>query len=513
MKTENRRSPLVILELDGGDPRLITRWAREGYLPTIAAMMRDGCWGTIVSEEQIAEHGTELSLFSGVSRSQHGCHYFRQLKAGTYDLEPFAARQTGVPPFWSYLSGQGKKVAIIDADETYLVRGLPGIQISNWATHLAPFPSLPACAEPEALLNDVHRIFGPQMLIPEFAPSNSLRQDGRACRRFLERTEKKGMLCRFLLAQDDFDLVVVGFFEAHTGGHRFWKYRPELQLTGTPDHSLSHGIRDLYQAIDRQMGLLLAELPGDANVFVVSPYGMEDQYPTTDLIEAFCRRLGYQATARGATSLRDPVGLFRAIVPEGVRVAISRWLPMKLQERLLADRFRGVANWQKTVAFAIPSLYTSFLYVNVHGREPEGIVEPGEDYHLVLDRLEADLKQLIDPVTGRPAIQKITRTAGTFTGDPPDKLPDMFVEWEPGRHFMKSVTHPRAELTQPRPAYFRESYHLLNGFVAAAGPSIRGKGAIGDLSLLDLVPTFLSLMGQPVPREMVGRVVDSIITG
>lgn len=325
--------------------------------------------------------------------------------------------------------------------------------------------------------------------------------------RLLKRIEKKGALCRHLLLRNQFDLVFAGFFESHTAGHRFWTYRPGVQAE---ESELTHAIRDVYQALDRQMGLLLAELPAEANVFIISCFGMEDYYPTTGLIEAFCRQLGYQAAPEPAPPSLKPLPLARRMIPETWRAAIGNYLPLRIQERLLADQFRNSTNWEKTTAFAIPSLYTSFLRVNLQGREPQGIVQPGADYEAVLERLEDDLKQLIDPQTGRAAVQRIVRTADWFDCGPPESLPDMFVEWQPARHYMQRVVHPKAELVQQKLGYHRDSYHSNNGFIAAMGPSIQKRGEMGDVSLLDLAPTFLSLMGEAIPERMTGRPIEAI---
>ncbi|HLB46331.1 MAG TPA: alkaline phosphatase family protein [Anaerolineales bacterium] len=513
MTIDTRNSPLVILGIDSADPGLLARWTREGYLPTLAAVMQRGCWGTIESAEQVTEQGTELSLFSGVSRARHGYYHFRQLKTGTYDLQAFSPWDTNVLPFWTHLRGTGKQAAVIDAAEARPVKGLPGLQLLNWATHQPAIPTLPPAAEPAALLDDARRLFGPQMFISEFKLNSSIAEDRRARRRFLERIEKKGRLCRALLARDRFDLIVIEFFEAHTGGHRFWQHRPELQAGGTPDGELTHAIRELYQAIDRQLGLILAELPGAANVVIYSPYGMWDTYPTGGLLEDFCRQLGYQAAPQPAAPSLTPTARLRRALPESARLAISHRLPKRVQERLLVDGFRASANWPATTAFAIPGLYTGFVFVNLRGRGPQGTVEPGRDYEAVLDRLEADLTQLTDPHTGKPAIRRIARTVEAFGGGPPVQTPDLFVEWEPGRHFVERVMHPRAALTQQRPGYYRGSYHSFKGFVIAAGPAVKARGAIGRVSLLDLAPTFLTLLGESVPPEMTGQVMGAMISG
>lgn len=69
---DTQSSPLATLALDAGDSDFIERWVREGYLPTIASIMKRGSWGKIAGPEHICEHGKWLSALSGVSRGDHG---------------------------------------------------------------------------------------------------------------------------------------------------------------------------------------------------------------------------------------------------------------------------------------------------------------------------------------------------------------------------------------------------------------------------------------------------------
>lgn len=512
MAIDTKTSPLVILGFEVGDPDSIERWAREGALPTIASIMKRGCWGRTTGPELICGQGVGLSLFSGVSRSEHGYYYFRQLKPGTYDLQCISARDADTLPFWSHFRGREKKVAIIDAPDIYALDGIPGVQLANWATLQAKEARLPPSAEPAGVLHDVRQLIGQQIEIDGFRAESSFSEDQLAFRLLMKRIEKKGALCRYLLSRNSYDLVVAMFSETHVAGHRFWNYRPEAQPNGTATkkHTLANAIPDTYRAIDRQLGVLLEQVPNEANVVIISLFGMKDHYPTTGLIEAFCRQLGYQAPSEPTLRSLSPLALARWAMPQPWRTTLSHLLPEERRERLLADQFSSTTNWERTTAFAIPSLNTSFVWVNLRGREPAGVVEPGAEYGALLDRLEADLKRLVDPHTGDPAVEQVTRTVEAFGGAPPVSLPDLFVEWNAHAHFMQRIVHPRAELVQLKQRYHRGSYHSFSGFVAAAGPSIQGRGAVGSMSLLDLCPTFLSLMGEPVPPTMSGKVIGSI---
>ncbi|MBU6435722.1 MAG: alkaline phosphatase family protein, partial [Nitrospirae bacterium] len=124
MAKDIKTPPLVIFGLDGGDAGFIQEWAQEGYLPTIASIMQRGCRGEISGPELMSTQGAWLSLFSGVSRSEHGYYYNRQLMPGTYDLRNVSVHDTHVLPFWSRLLNGSKKVAIIDALEAEPLPGL-----------------------------------------------------------------------------------------------------------------------------------------------------------------------------------------------------------------------------------------------------------------------------------------------------------------------------------------------------------------------------------------------------
>ena len=124
-----------------------------------------------------------MSLASGVPRSHHGYHYFRQLKPGTYDLENVTGADINVVPFWSHLRGN-KRVAVDDVPDAFPIKDLSGIQLAGWAAHNPPeFPS----AEPASLLREVRRIFGPQMKIHEKLRS-SIEDDRKLYRQLMQVT-------------------------------------------------------------------------------------------------------------------------------------------------------------------------------------------------------------------------------------------------------------------------------------------------------------------------------------
>lgn len=498
------RRPLIVLGIDAGDPDFLMRWAREGQLPTLSGIMQRGAWGRTGGAELISEHGVWVSIFSGISRRDHGYFYFRQLEPGTYDLHTVTGLDVDAPPFWTRLDPNGRRFAVVDIPDYDPIAGLPGIQLAHWATHNNWDPDhFVTAAEPPELLEEVSRRFAPRLVTVENHDS-TVAEDRRILEELLARVEMKGAACRALLERGPFDLVATVFAETHTANHQFWRYRSEIDPDPSVDPLLRRAIRDIYTAVDREIGLLLERLPNESNVLVLSSVGMEDDFPATGLIEEFCRSFGYQASPPPGARSRRPMDWARRLVPERTRVALSRRLSREARERLLASQFRASTDWSRTRAFTLPSAYTSFVRVNLRGREPSGIVAAGGEYEALLDEIEAGLATLVDPESGQPAVVGTTRTTAAFGCDPHPTLPDLWVDWKPGR-FLRRVVHPGGELVQNRPDFYRRSDHGRQGFFAAVGPEIAARGDVGEVDLLDLAPTMLALLGEPPAARMQGR--------
>ncbi len=71
-------------------------------------------------------------------------------------------------------------------------------------------------------------------------------------------------------------------------------------------------------------------------------------------------------------------------------------------------------------------------------------------------------------------------------------------------------SYPGGELTQSPCEFHRGSDHSQFGFVTAAGPGIERRGDIGELSPLDLVPTWLANLGVEPSEELPGSPVPGM---
>ena len=490
--------PLLVIGLDAGDPNLMLQWAAEGHMPALASILKRGCHGKTGGPELLSEHGVWLPLFSGISRGTLGFYYFRQLKPGTYELEQVTGFEIQAAPFWKRL--KENNLFIMDVPEIFPVPGLRGIQLFNWAPHFgwkSNHPAFQILSEPSDAVKKIEDQFGSP--IPLLENSNSTQKEDENIYNVLkQRIDQKGKICRHVMTTQSMDVAVVVFTESHLAGHQFWKYRNN-------QHSLTNAIRDVYEQIDREIESLMQVMPPSTNTMVVSSVGMEDFYPNLQLTEAFTRQLGYQATPDAARFTFHPMAMARKLLPQKWRIGMSRFLSRDTRERLLSDQFRDSTDWSKTKAFSVPVLFNGLIRINLKDREPVGTVAPGAEYEHLLDQIEEDLQKLTDARTGEPAVSEIFRPGILYGASPPPVFPDLWVLYRPSTQLRDLTLHPKTELRQSAPEFFRDSDHSHVGFFAACGPSVAARGDVGEVSVLDLAPTFLYLTGQRPEEHMKGR--------
>ena len=182
-------------------------------------------------------------------------------------------------------------------------------------------------------------------------------------------------------------------------------------------------------------------------------------------------------------------------------MAAARGLPRATEEPTEPTRLTpDLIDWSRTVAWGEGGYYCR-LFLNVEGREPEGVVSP-DDYERVRSELKEKLEALGDD-QGRPI--------GTVAHRPED----LYAEAAGSRPTFSSTSatstggasarsgtgtvHVFENDTGPDDAnHAHEGLYVLvaDGVPAGPGP---------QRALHDVAPTLLELLGEPVPAEMEGQ--------
>jgi predicted AlkP superfamily phosphohydrolase/phosphomutase len=325
-----------------------------------------------------------------------------------------------------------------------------------------------------------------------------------------------------LMERTQWELFVCGLPESHDAAHFLWRYHDPSHDEHDPDGpvELKRGMRTIMERVDRAVADMIARIPSDATILLVSATGMEPIPRGVCASETFLERGGWlkrvhawsPGPGSGRGLLRLGRSVFRSAVPLGVRRAIARSAP-RTRYRLVQATALSDIDWRATKAFLLRSHQTTNVRVNLLGREPAGIVRPGEEYDHLLAEITDAAFELIDADTGELAVANVVRT-DRITGSPVgDVLPDLIIVWKP--RSPKRLSSTRLGMIDVVWNDRRSGEHTAAGFVVAAGPSITpsGRAELSDevRPYVDIAPTVLRLLGVDVPDRMTGCAIEELV--
>jgi predicted AlkP superfamily phosphohydrolase/phosphomutase len=184
---------------------------------------------------------------------------------------------------------------------------------------------------------------------------------------------------------------------------------------------------------------------------------------------------------------------------------------------------------------AIPYLDPQHVWINLAGREPDGIVAP-DQYEATREAVIDALRNVRDPQTGEAPIAVAARREDLgVEGKAQERAGDVLFFLRPGyttwdgtigslRHheaspevasgpLVTAATEVVGHHTPHLPNARLEGFH--NGAMTLfAGPGVRqGQRRPRPIRLVDLAPTTARLLGVPAPRDNEGRALDDIAGG
>ncbi|MGE0460578.1 MAG: alkaline phosphatase family protein [Vicinamibacterales bacterium] len=232
--------------------------------------------------------------------------------------------------------------------------------------------------------------------------TNGLKMGVLTDKEFLEQARLAGEenLRQYQYVLDRFEggLLFYYFGNVDQVSHMMWRARDpgHPAYDAAKDGPNQAVIEELYRGLDAVVTQTLATLGPDDLLVVMSDHGFTTWRRAFHL-NSWLRDNGYLALVD--PNRADDPGLF------------------------------GNVDWSRTRAYA---LGLNGLYINVEGREKDGIVEPGARETLARE-IAAKLLAVIDPATGQPAITKVYRREEAYhLAGNEDTAPDLVVGYAKG---------------------------------------------------------------------------------
>ncbi len=267
-------------------------------------------------------------------------------------------------------------------------------------------------------------------------------------------------------------LVTTVFDATDRVQHMFYRYLDPTHPANAGKDIERH--RDVYVQLYERMDALLGEV--------------ESEWRRPDT-------LFLVVSDHGFTSFRRCVNLNAWLRDEGLLV-------LEDGKRTGGDWFEDV-DWSRTQAYAMG---LTGLFLNLKGRESQGIVAPGEEAHALKARIVERLQALVDPADGTHAVRRAFDAELAYDGPYRGEAPDVLVGWEGGyRHSWECATGATTEAVFTDNTRSWSGDHCVDPAVVPGVLFSNRPLTTEEPRLLDVAASVLRMFGQPVPKHMLGR--------
>jgi predicted AlkP superfamily phosphohydrolase/phosphomutase len=505
---------VFVLGLDGSTFTLLKPWVTEGKLPNFKKVLDAGAHGILKSTLPPLTPPGWTSSITGVNPGKHNIYGFFKPMRTHYRRQVYSVRDIKAPKLWEVLDAYHKRSIILHLPLTYPVDSFNGLMVAGMLT--------PAEAKdythPPELREELEAVIKNYRVNADtyYNRSGHLADSFREC---MEVTRIHGQETLYLMDTNEWDLFFVMFHTPDLIKHMFWKFMDPTHRFYPGPNGFQDCILDCYQEIDLILGQVLQRLDAATHLVILSDHGFNMTEKNVFLTNWLIQR-GYLVLHR-RKNLAFKHALFKAGIQrerlvkrlEAWRLS---WLPKLFPERLKNQvprsrpSFKNIEDnidWTRTRAY-FPSAGGLAVYLNVKGREPLGIVEPGAECETLRNEIIHGLKQLTDEETGRPVIKAIYKREEVYSGDCVDNAPDIVLLPEDG-YFINEGLGKGIITYAAKGNIERSGNHHPDGIFVLHGQHIRPGVEIQGAEIIDITPTILHLLGLPVQTYMDGKVLTA----
>ena len=349
------------------------------------------------------------------------------------------------------------------------------------------------------------------------------RSPSRRTKNLVKEIEIRERLSLDLLKREEWDVFMMVFMATDEAQHAFW----HLQEPNEGDALARHRnvIRDVYCRADQVIGAMLGQVAADSKgreitATIASDHGA-GQLRWIINLNRWLAEAGYLRFLKTSDNL---AGRAKSVTVKKMAYAYRRYVPARWRaafrtrfggrrfERAKAEvesmQYASAIDWAKTKAYALGA--GGNIFINLQGREPMGIVQPGDEYDRLCQDIIHSLRKMVGPDSGQAIIEAIYRREEIYQEAYLEQAPDLIIQWKDytfwGRGRYDSLapvfeSHNRLEFSDMP----LTGTHRPEGILIAQWPSIRRGGKIEGSRLIDLASTILGILSIRPPVEMDGQ--------
>jgi len=513
---EKRR--VFVIGLDGATLDLIKPWVSGGKLPCLGKILREGVCGELRSTIHPLTPQAWASFLTGKNPGKHGIYDFIYRKKDSYDITYQKSSSRHGESIWKIISDTGKKVGVVNIPLNYPPEKVNGFCISWQDASGAENDYM----YPRDLVNEIEREVGKYLITVEYKKK---KKNVKA--RYLKDLEmlidNRALTTEYLMTHKEWDFFIVLFSATDLVQHTFWKYMDKNHPLYDEMEAKKYGdaILNIYKKVDNSIERLLKHIDDDTLLIIMSDHGAGPLYGEIRL-NTWLRKNGFLFYRNRNRNLkfhylinidsivRSSWSLLRKLTSKKLRGLLKNMFP-HIREKLEGTLFSSNIDWKKTAAYSLGTYGN--IFVNLKGREPEGIVNSGLEYEQVRDKIICLLEALTHPQNGKRIVAKVYKREELYKGEFLGKAPDLIVQWRDYAYHSRQRFGEESDkvfetrLFSPLSDFEINGFHRLNGMLIMKGKQIQRNMEISGANILDLAPTILYFMGIPIPDDMDGKVL------
>lgn len=496
---------LLIVGFDGATFDLIRPWAEAGLLPHLRRLMAEGAQAELASTLPPVTSPAWPTFMTGCNPGKHGVFDFIQPHGNNFTL--VNSTRIRQPTLWQRLSQAGYRVGVLNVPVTYPPQPVNGYMITDILS-----PKGAEISYPADLISRYEAELGPYRIAPDIQYKPGLEEAFIAD--IYDLIHAHGRWALRLMTAEPVDVLMVHFIAMDIMKHALWRFMDHNHPRYEPS-PFEHAIRDGYALVDEYIGRLLAQLPADATTIVMSDHGFGPLKNMVNL-NVFFMQKGLMKLKRDPwTQLKalafrlgvTPANAYQWIARVGLQNSVAQVSKKRRNDIIAKFLSFDSVDWQRTIAYSMG--HVGQVYLNMVGREEHGIIPP-EEYEQRLAQVTAALQELRDE-NGRPILSRVIPGREVYHGPYAHKGPDLHLVLDDYNMIACPLfaTEGRVITHQIRGD---SGCHRREGIFIAQGPDIQAGVTLPEADILDLAPTILHLLGEPVPQVMDGRVLAELFT-
>jgi predicted AlkP superfamily phosphohydrolase/phosphomutase len=510
----------LVVGLDAACWGYIDPMLQTGRLPTLQKLITSGVCGTLHTTMPPWTPAAWSSIVTGKNPGKHGVFDMLQRQPGTYEFHPTSATMRRGTPFWSRLNKYGIKIGLVNVPFTYPLDAVDGFVVCGFGTP----NNASTITHPPELRNEIIDKFG------HYGPTVNSKLLRTASAEEILEVEGKHQALQTQIAIEysrhfHVDVLVINLMVSDHANHRI----ADMEQ-----------IREAYFISDSHLKLLIEGFKPD-NILLFSDHG-SNRLKGYFLLSSWLHDQGYSKFVENLHAERRAAlnwiliqwlqgyhgwsGLGEKIVRNLFREGLQI-IPPRFQRKILHGleptipfawdhvQYSDRIDYARSQVFP-GSIYSGLIYLNLIGRNPNGIVSI-QDRNSLLSEISAKLLDIEVPETGQRLFSNVYTSEQIYAGPLLDQSPDLVLDaYDSGWNIQtgKYNSVPEEALN----GYFvklegdkRDSgWHSKEGIFAFAGTDFNQELGPIEGHVLDIPATLLHLYDVPVPEDYDGRVLSEL---